>query len=222
MCKKTLLTLAVLALASVTAFAASKDGIITSKDGRKTIATERAKSFTPFVPGKDPVIYGNFAIKYPDGVYWCCEGGTISGPNSVLATEYWEAAGFTPSASVNVTKIKVAVGYVTGTTTDVILSLNDDANGIPGNVIKKWKVKNLNTFGSCCTVESKSGSIAVTAGTPYWVVVSTEATSDIWAAWNIDDTLQLPTDAIPSAYYTGGVWTGYQGYPGFAFEVDGK
>ncbi len=42
MCKKTLLTLTVLALASLTAFAASKDGI-DNKDGRMVIATRPTK-----------------------------------------------------------------------------------------------------------------------------------------------------------------------------------
>lgn len=236
---RVVLCLAVLAF-SLTALAASKD-VVLSKDGKKTVFTGApSKASKPYAePDAASVIYGNLATKYPDGVYWCCEGATITGPDNFLDSNlfpgYFEAAGFTPSASANVTKIKVAVGWVNygETYTDVILSLNNDSAGVPGTVIKKWKVQiGSVAFGSCCTVESKSGTIPVTAGTPYWVVLSTEKKSDVWAAWNIDDTLQLSGDAIPTAFYctnaagscgsNNNTWYSYQGYPGFAFEVDGK
>jgi hypothetical protein len=116
----------------------------------------------------------------------------------------------------------------------VLLSLNnDDGTGKPGKVIAKWKVTGMPNFGACCSVETKSSAgIPVMAGTQYWLVVSTEKKSDVWAAWNSDDTKQLLTEAIPQAYYchstTGycgtfnGVWTPYQGYQGSAFAVLGK
>ncbi len=50
MCKKTLLTFTVLALASLTAFAANKDGIVLSKDGRMVTATKPTKSITETHP----------------------------------------------------------------------------------------------------------------------------------------------------------------------------
>ena len=59
--KKILLTLTVLALASVTAFAASQEGVVISKDGRTTIATKRTPSTVRTEPN-DPslvTIYDN-------------------------------------------------------------------------------------------------------------------------------------------------------------------
>src|SRR5262249_27852604 len=115
------------------------------------------------------------------------------------------------------------VGYVTGNTQDVILSVNADNSGIPGKSLKKWKAQIGGiAFGSCCQVSSKTGAISVKKGKQYWVVVRTEASSDIWAAWNINDTLQLSTDAVLEAGYADGTWTPYQGYPAFALEIDGK
>ena len=219
-----ILCVAVLALASATALAASKNGVTTSKNGRQTIATKpQTKVFQPYVDNDAPAstIFSNLGSAYPLGVYWCCTGGTISGPLSIIGTEYWEAIGFTPSANANVTKIAVAVGYVTGATTDVILSLTKDSGGVPGAVLKKWKLKSMPSFGSCCVVDQKGGaSIPVTAGTPYWVTVSTESNSDIWAAWNMNDVDQVTP--VPTAYAVGGVWTSYMGYPGFGVKVVGQ
>jgi hypothetical protein len=221
--KKTLLTLIVLALATLTAFAADHKGVVVTNGGRTAIATVHGKSTTKYVPSSDTtVIYSNLGGHYPDGVYWCCEGATISGPDSALGAEYWAAVAFTPSTSTTVTRVKVAVGYVEGQT-DFVLSLNEDASGIPGKALKTWKVSNLtNDFGDCCAVEAKFASVPVTAGTQYWVVVSTESNSTLFAAWNTDDTRQLSSDAIPEASYSNGTWNAYSGYPGLAFEVVGQ
>ena len=82
MCKKALLTFTVLALASLTAFAANKDGIVLSKDGRMTIATKPAPSVTRTERNEAGLvhIYDNLGTAYPKGEYWCCEGFTITGP----------------------------------------------------------------------------------------------------------------------------------------------
>jgi hypothetical protein len=217
------LSLVVLAL-SLSAFAAGKDGVVLSKDGKMTIATERSKVSKPYTDVKNNLTkdYNNLGSAYPDGVYWCCTGATISGPNSIIGAEYWAAEGFTANTST-IKNVKVAVGYVTGNTTDVIVSLNADNGGVPGAALKHWKsTVTSNAFGSCCGVEAHGINVSVTPGTQYWIVVSTEADSDIWAAWNVNDTLQLFSDAIPTASYQSGTWYGYSGYPGFAFEVQGQ
>jgi type II secretory pathway component PulC len=70
--KKILLTLTVLALASVTVLAANREGVVVSKDGRTTIATKRTPSVTRTEPN-DPslvTIYDNIATAYPKGSYW--------------------------------------------------------------------------------------------------------------------------------------------------------
>jgi len=235
MCKRMLLTLTVLALASVTAFAASKDGVVVSKDGRTTIAAKRTPSVTRETSSDAGLvtIFNNIGSAYPKGSYWCCEGYTITGPTALSGfPEYWEAGAFTPSANHTVTKVKVAVGFVEGTN-GLVLGLYSDSGGVPGTALKTWNLSSLPNFGSCCTVESKvdAAGIAVTAGTQYWVVLKTNSKeSNTWAAFNVNDTDQI--DPAPTAFYcsqdaggscgTNDAWTASQSTPGPAFAVLGK
>jgi hypothetical protein len=225
----------------MTAMAASNDDVVLSKDMRTTIVTHPAATRQPYVKDNAGLttIFDNLGGKYPDGVYWCCTGYNIWGPDNTLLKppiEFWEAAAFTPSTSLNVTKIEVAVGYqeYTGEKySDVLLSLNNDNAGVPGTAIHTWKVTNMPDFGSCCAVDTKGNTgIPVTAGTQYWLVVSTEKKSDVYAVWNLNDTLQLSSEAITAATYcyskgtacgsSNGKWSAYPSYPGFAFAVFGK
>jgi hypothetical protein len=235
MSKKTLLTLTVLALASVTAFAASKGGVVLSRDGRITIATKRAHAVTRTASSDVGLvkIFGNIGTAYPKGKYWCCEGYTITGPTALSGfPEYWEAGAFTPKANHTVTKVEVAAGFVEGTN-GLVLSINDDASGVPGAAIKTWNLTGLPTFGSCCVVEVKGAKagIPVKAGTQYWIVLSTNSSeSNTWATFDVNDTDQV--DAAPTAFYcsqdVGGTcgandaWTASKSVPGPAFAVLGK
>lgn len=213
--KKTLvvLSLVTLLLFSLSAMAASKNGYTTTQGGRQTTAP--AGHFLPFnfqPPADEAVIYNNLS-NYPLGVYWCCTGYTISGPNSIIGATYADAMPFTPSANGTVNKIAVAVGWVTGANA-VTVSLNADAGGVPGAVIGKFDLNGLPSFGSCCVVESKSSSkgASVTAGTQYWVVVqTTSGGTDTWAAWNDNDTNQT---IQPTAFYNNGSWLPSSGIVG--------
>jgi len=234
MCKKMLLTLTVLALASLTAFAAS-DGVVISKDGRKTIATKRVPGVVRSESSDAGLvkIFDNIGTAYPKGSYWCCEGYTITGPTALSGfPEYWEAGAFTPSANYTVTKVEAAVGFVEGVN-GLVLSLYNDASGVPGTPIKSWALTGLPTFGSCCVVETKSDSagIPVTSGTQYWIVLKTNAKeTTTWAAFNVNDTDQV--DPAPTAFYcsqdvsgscgNNDKWTASQSIPGPAFAVLGK
>jgi hypothetical protein len=233
----------VLAMVSISALAATRTDVTISKDNRTTIATKgqfRSSKANIERPAGLTKIFDNIGTKYPDGAYWCCTGATVFGPlNGLSAPELWEAVGFTPSASLNVTKIEIAVGWVqyksSGEFTDVLISLNaDDGTGKPGAALAKFKAQISGTpLGSCCAfVTKKSKGIPVTAGTPYWIVISTEKKSDVWAAVNLNDTLQLPTDAIPTGFWCSGTaaqcgtanntWQVFNEAPGFAFAVFGK
>jgi hypothetical protein len=134
---------------------------------------------------------------------------------------------------------QVAVSWINagGKYTNVILSLNEDNGGVPGAVLEKWWAqigRNKFVAGSCCAVTTKrSTGIPVTAGTQYWVVVSTEKKSDVMALWNPNDTKQLPKDAQTEAVWCSSssgecdpsennVWTPFLDYPGLAFAVFGK
>jgi hypothetical protein len=241
--KKSFLTLtlcfAILAFAG--AAMAADDGVTLSKDGRQTISTRPPGHSQPYVEDNTGLttIINNLGTAYPDGVYWCCTGSTIFGPANTLESPpvtFWSAVAFTPKTSLSVTKISVAVGFVNygEKYTDILVTLANDNNGVPGTAIKTWKVSSLPTFGDCCTVDTAQDStgLPVTAGTQYWVSVTTEKKSDIWAAWNLNDTKQLSTNAVKEASYchsTGttcgsdnGKWVAFDGYPGLAIGVWGK
>jgi hypothetical protein len=208
---RTVLSLAALTLFSVSAFAADvlpakKAEVVMSKDGRKMYVTKgvhavaRAKSSDSGLV----TIFSNIGKVYPRGTYFCCESYSITGPKaSGRLPEYWLAVAFTPTADHVITMVDVAVNLLDGAD-HLILSLNNDANGLPGASIKNWSLRSLPAAGSCCSVgagKDRAG-IPVTAGTQYWIVLSTDgASSDTFAGWNVEDIDQVDTYNVPVAYY---------------------
>src|SRR5262245_45346163 len=174
--------------------------------------------------GDDPglvTIFSNLASKYPKGIYWCCSGYNVTGPNSSFS-EQWMAAAFTPDTDHMVTKIQVAAGWSDGTN-GIVISLNEDTNGIPGTALKTWNVSGLPFFGTCCTllkVSSRIG-IPVSGGQQYWVMLSTnDRQLDTVDAWNMSDADQV--DEATLASFTSNEWNVFQAVPGVAFAVKGN
>jgi hypothetical protein len=175
-------------------------------------------------------IFDNIGKVYPKGAYSCCDGFTVTGPDAPSGPEFWVGAAFTPSANHTVTVIKVALGLIGGSN-EVVLSVNNDNGGVPGTAIKSWNVKSLPEAGTCCTVMARKdeAGIPITAGTQYWIVVQTSNSSNIQAAWDVNDTDQVDSSTI--AFYCSspsGVcqnnnqWTVEQRVPGPAFAVLGS
>jgi hypothetical protein len=194
-------------------------GVTTSKDGRLTLAPPASASHvSPGAELPDALqIYNNLST-YPLGRYWCCSGWTISGPNSLIGETFAAAMPFTPAGNATVTKIVVAVGYVTGTN-GVTVSLNSDAGGLPGAALASFDLSGLPQFGTCCTLQLSNTGVPVTGGTKYWVVVATgDDTLDTWDAWNQNDTNQTNQ---PFASFNNGVWSPSLGILG-GFAVLGK
>jgi len=225
---RTVACLAVLTL-SLSAMAASNDNIVAGKNGIKIMTTSPAKTGTPYIDdGSSSLVtlYSNLAFGYPKAIYWCCYGGLLAGAQSSYGQKngpVWQAAGFTPAANMTVTNLKLGIAWQSGTYNDVIVSITTDNNGIPGTVLSKWKETNLPVFGTCCTVTNHKvpkGGVAVTAGTPYWVVISTEANSDFQGSWDFD--IKDEIDTIPDAYNYKGVWYPFPASYNFSFGVYGK
>jgi hypothetical protein len=224
MIRKSLLALAALALASTTALAANDIGATVSKDGLKTMVPQGAVH--TFVRGgiRDPKlteIFSDIGVKYPKGLYFCCYGGTIGGPTSQVG-QIWQAEAFTPTANATVTEIDAGVGFVSGVN-GVTVGLYTDASGVPGTALISKDATGLGAFGACCAlvaVKDKTGA-AVTAGTQYWVVISTDKkTTTTWDAWNMNSTDQV--DPIPFASNSGSGWTGgFSTTPAYSFAVLG-
>jgi len=226
MIKASILAFALTAFAAGSALAVTVNGVSTSKDGRITSIPQGSAHYTP-PPAQQAganLVFSNVGFKYPNGLYFCCYGNTISGSGSVIGSTNWVAMGFTPAANADLKEIDVGVGWVTGTN-KVIVGLYDDNGGVPGNLIKKWSGTGLGNFGSCCQMvvgKAKRGSIQLTAGTPYWVAVTTDgAGSDTWAAWPFNSTDQI--NAVPLAVNQGGGWSNAGGeIPAPNFAVIGR
>jgi hypothetical protein len=237
MLKKALLTLALLAMSGVICFAVVKDEVVTSSDGRMTFVPKRpvpgqAQSSTRSAASSAALVtvFNNIGKAYPKGSYSCCDGYIVAGPDSPSGPEAWVAAAFTPRANHVVTEVEVALS-VQGGTNELVLSLNNDAGGQPGTAIKIWDLQSLPAAGTCCTIEVKKdgAGVPITAGTRYWIVVSTKKNSDIQAVWNVNDTNQMSPRKI--AFYCSSqvgecqnndAWTVEKRSPGPAFAVLGS
>jgi hypothetical protein len=220
-----LLLLAFACSTAASAAVAAPAGVSLSQDKRLVIVTHPGTmKFTPPLAHrpKTPAIYSTLGTAYPKGPYWAFEGYTISGPTSPIGEQIWIAAAFTPSATATVSEIDAAVGFVEGTN-GVVISLYADASGVPGKTLWTGKASSLTTFGDCCAIAALKvkGSISVTAGTQYWVVVTTDAKeTGTWAAWNETDVDQVDSTTI--AVNEGSGWSASSALPGVAFGVYGK
>lgn len=213
------LVLSVLALAGMAALAAAGHrGIVTSQDGRMSIVKQGPSHVTPWnEPAGLTTIAGNLS-KYPFGVFFCCYGYNISGPDSYLGSAYWVAIPFTPTANVTVKRVEVSVGWGGQGANGVTVSVNVDANGLPGTALASLNATGLSDYGQCCqlVVASSGTGLPVNQGTQYWVVVSTsistENTYDVWA-FNSTDMRSYPF----ASYSTAIGWTKSDGLlPGYA------
>jgi hypothetical protein len=207
MCKKTLLTLTVLALASMQAFAgqSTKDGVISigAGDGPRQTVFMKTPTYlgSPVHRPKLKTIYDNLGTG--TAVYNCCQGWNVTGKTSQVGVQTWTATAFTPKAAVTLTEIQIAIEWVNGTN-GAIVTLNPDKAGVPSTkVLHKWNFKNLHSAGSCCALSTgkvKTG-IKLAKGKQYWIVAM--CPTDTWAAWNINSTGVLGTFAQQNY---GGTW----------------
>jgi len=174
------------------------------------------------------VIAGNFS-RYPLATYFSVFGNTIAQGGSNFPFQVWEAMPFTPKTNATVTKIEVSAGRQGGGTAGFELGLYADDNGVPGNLIKGAHVSNLPSYGECCAVATVSdpAGISVTAGTQYWVAVTTTAQDTDIYAWAFNSTNMTATLAAEwcqgSSTYCGsnsGKWIPYD-YVQLGFQVLG-
>ena len=159
-------------------------------------------------------LYSNLGSKtdaYDDNLSWI-----VFGPGTGL--EQWMAMPFTPTANATVRQIRVAIGNEGGTN-GVTLLFSSDAGGKPGKTIHTWELKNLFTWGGCCSLDlAKTSGIKVKKGTLYWIVAKTNShnsdAQDVWAyTWN------HATGNI--AYNVGAGWKPYPNQPLSAYAVFG-
>jgi hypothetical protein len=161
--------------------------------GRQVMVKHPAKVITPEVWKSDPAlttIAGNLS-DFPFGVFFALYNYYVTGANNTIGVpEYWQGVPFTPSANVLVKEVDASVVWAEGTN-EVVLSIYNDANGLPGKAVHTWHVKNLASFGSCCHLAKGKSTlgIALTGGKQYWVVAKTDSTnSDVFDGWDLNTT----------------------------------
>lgn len=118
--------------------------------------------------------------------YYDSNGYNVDGPsNSSGLSEQWIAIPFTPRANAHVTTISAPIGYIAGTE-EVVISLYSDSGGLPGSQLASGTTTSMPAFGTCCTLATVTiTSTAVTKGTQYWIVGSSDDTNapDFYGAW---------------------------------------
>jgi hypothetical protein len=188
--KKTLAALTALltvCLAASPAMAAGAPKATLSADGRTTYIAPGAHTTanSAALSHDGLTVLANTFSTDPNNLYDCCSGWTVSSRGSIVQAKQAIGMAFTPAADTNLRKVVVAVGWVTGLN-HVTMSLQTDAGGLPGDSIKRGQEDNLNVFGDCCSVTAiPSKPIPLMGGVQYWIVA--RATSDTWAAWNVNN-----------------------------------
>jgi hypothetical protein len=180
-----------------------KQNYVLSQGGRIVMATH-APSHVTASPQEDPglkVIYSNMS-KYPLATFFSVFGYTIAQGGSNFPFQTWYAVAFTPTASATVTKIEVAAGRLGSGTAGFEIALYDDASGVPGKVIKRLHVAHPLSYGQCCvlTAVTDGAGIPVSAGTRYWVALTTTTKDVDLYGWNFNTTTM---QASPAAQWCG-------------------
>ncbi len=139
-------------------------------------------------------------------------GWSLSGPLSSAGFTQYVAMPFKSKANAHIEQVRAAVQYSTGTN-QLNLSIYTDSSGTPGTRLAgPFTVKNLPLYFTCCRVgiANVSPSVAITAGTQYWLVADTPASgtgSDFAGAW-----VFIPPTKMLVGINTGASW--------FSFPAD--
>jgi hypothetical protein len=223
MIKNSIAALGFAMLATGSAAAAGIDGVTFSDDKKTVLFAQGSGNFVapPQHDAGTKAIFSNIGVKYPKGEYFCCFGDTISGSTSIIGAQSWVAAQFASPDDVTVTEIDVAAEWADGTN-EIDIGLYTDKDGLPGRLLKKFKVTGLQGISGCCglAVAKDKMGVAIAGGRPYWIAVTTGA-SDTFAVWADNSTDQIY--GLPIAVNSGTGWqaAGYQ-IPQLSFGVYGQ
>jgi hypothetical protein len=160
----------------------------------------------------------NDAFDYTDGYL-------ISGSGSPYGSQQWVGFPFTPTENHTATEIDAA-GFYYGNDgqagNDFNFGIWSDSSGAPGTELNGADVANLPTWtgtsGDCCNTQHATiAPTALTAGTQYWVVLSTDSNgTNSLGVWDY-----VYNDANGTlAYNQGSGWSTEQA-PASAFAVCG-
>jgi len=153
--------------------------LLAQSSGLKVAHTVHSGAITPMqkTPATQKVIFSNLGPTTTNA-YNDTTGYYILGPtNSVGLSEQAIGVPFTPKSSAHITNLYVAVGWISGTKL-VNVGLYSDNAGTVGTVLATAQSSAIPAFGACCQVVGVSiPSTAVTEGTQYWIVASSDDTN---------------------------------------------
>jgi hypothetical protein len=184
---RTLLGLAVVIIIGATALAQdSRSTTITINGGRTTVQMKGPSKIEHHTikPPAHPFYDDIGSSGYQMGVGWTVSDG------SPINTEYTPGNQIVSLKSGTTARIKVGVGFVTGTNGGIVV-LDKDCSGIPCGKIDathlcRGNIHNLPTFGQSSTQTESIACVAtLKKGKPYWVYVQSDANS--WLAWNLSN-----------------------------------
>jgi hypothetical protein len=199
-------------------------GVVISNDKLRTRTFQPSKQhFVP--PQHDPsllTIFSDLGTAYPNSLYFCCFGYTISGHTSSLIDYVQFGVQFYPAVSARITEIDAAYTYENGTHI-ATFGLYADAGNRPGTLLKVFSTKDFPPFGSCCALavmKDKEG-VSVTANTPYWLAgINDDSNQDEWGVWEENTSDEM--DQIFGAANYGNGWQQLGGEkPAPAFAIYG-
>lgn len=189
----TLVGLALLALASVGATAQERCEACSGKAANRTASV---------VPAGAKTIYSNLGTG--SNLFNTSAGWTVAGAGSGV-TPQSIALPFTPTAGATLGGIEVGAGFVSGVN-NMLVTVNEDNNGLPGNPIGTMVIGNLPPYGwpyiSCfwplprpffpwpcyciiIVIIDWPPPIIFTEGQRYWLTVSANpANPDFKGVWN--------------------------------------
>lgn len=130
------------------------------------------------------VLFNNFG---QGDSYTVGSGATIS-DGAPIGTDFDQGFGFTVSGGdFFLDSLEFAMGFVTGSTNGVTITVYDSSGGVPGNELESVVVSDFGSFGNAnpLAVANFSGSTVLQDGMQYFFVASSFA--DSWLAWNNND-----------------------------------
>jgi hypothetical protein len=154
-------------------------GVLWAQNGPKVAHTTHHGPVVPFKAPPTPLktIYSSLGPSATNA-YNDTTGYYVIGPNnSVGLGEQWIGQPFTPQANAHVSEISVAVGWISGPKAINVGLYSDDAGDV-GTLLVNGETNKVPAFGTCCqTVNVSVTPTAVTAGTQYWIVVTSDDTN---------------------------------------------
>jgi hypothetical protein len=162
------------------------------------------------------IMFSNFGAGY---TYNTAVGNVVG--NGFDGNDYAEADTFTPGVTATFTSLEIALSCVFTCTDNFTVALTTNSGDAPSTALESFTVagSSLGTFGANNPpiVLNSVLNPVLTAGTQYWIAVSSDLNNSI--EWNVNSTGDASDQAISTD--SGATWFSPSGQTPGAYEVDG-